>query len=73
MHFQISFSLCLLEFSELQVVRDWLCVKDMAETCLSRLLLLLILKSSRRNCSVEKGILNNFSGKQLSWSLILIK
>ena len=29
MHFQISLSLC-----ELQIIRDWLCVRDIAETYL---------------------------------------
>ena len=64
MHFQISLSLW-----ELQVGRDWLCVRDIAETSLNRLLLFLILKSSHRSCSVEKGVLKNFKGKHLCWKL----
>ena len=68
MHFQISLSL-----RELQIIRDWLCVRDIAETSLNRLLLLLILKSSHRSCSVEKSILKNFTEKRFCWSLFLIK
>ena len=68
MHFQISLSLW-----ELQVVRDWLCVWDIAEKSLNRLLLLLILKSSNRSCSVEKDVLKSFKGKKLYWSFFLIK
>ena len=52
MHFQISLSL-----QELQVITDWLCVRDIAEKSLNRLLRLLILKSSHQSCSVEKGVL----------------
>ena len=59
MHFQIS-----LSFWELQVVRDWLCVRDIAETSLNRLLLFLILKS-HRSCPVEKGVLIDFTKKTL--------
>ena len=40
-----------------------LCVRDIAETSLNRLLLFLILKSSHRNYSVEKAVLKNFTGK----------
>ena len=47
--------------------------RDIAETALSRLLLLLVLKSSHQNCSVEKGVLENFTVKHLCWSLFLIK
>ena len=68
MDFQISLSLW-----ELQIIRDWLCVRDIGETSLNRLLLLLILKSSHRSCSVEKGALKNFTGKHLCWSLFIIK
>ena len=68
MHFQSSLSLW-----ELQVTRDWLYVRNIAETSLNRLLLILILKSSHRSYSVEKGILKNFTGKHFSWSLFLIK
>ena len=57
--------------SELQVIRDWLCVRDIAETSLSRLLLFLILKSSHRRCSVEKSVLEGFTGKYLCCSLFL--
>ena len=53
--------------------KRYLGVRDIAETYLNRLLLLLILKSTRRSCSVEKCVLKNFTGKHLSWSLILIK
>ena len=48
---------------ELQVTRDWLCKRDIAETSLKRLLLLIIFKSSHRSCSVEKGVFKNFTGK----------
>ena len=68
MDFQISLSLW-----ELQIIRDWLCVRDIGETSLNRLLLLLILKSSHRSCSVEKGALKNFTGKHLCWSLFIIE
>ena len=68
MHFQISLSLW-----ELQVIRDWLCVRVIAETSLNRLLLFLILKSSHRSYSVGKGVLKNFTGKHFCWSLFLIK
>ena len=30
-------------------------------------------KSSRRRCSVKKSVLKNFTGKNLCWSLFLIK
>ena len=68
MHFQISLSLW-----EVQVIRDWLCVRNFAETSLNKLLLFLILKSNQRRYSVEKGVLKNFTGKYLCWSLFLIK
>ena len=68
MDFQIS--LLLLE---LQVIRDWLCVIDITETSLNRLLLLLILKSSHRTCYVGKGTVKSFTGKHFCWSLFLIK
>ena len=64
--FQIS-----LSFWELQVTRDCLGVRDIAETSLNRLLLLLILKSSHRVCSIEKGALKNFTGKHFCWNLFL--
>ena len=68
MHFQISLSLW-----ELQIIRDWFCVKDITETSLNRLLLFLILKSSHRSYSVEKDVLKSFTGKLFCWSLFLIK
>ena len=72
MHFQISLSLW-----QLQVIRDLLCVRDIAEKSLNKLLLLVILKSSHRSgCSVEKCVLKNFANftrKQLCWSLVSIK
>ena len=40
MHFQIYLSLW-----ELQVIRDWFCVRDVTEKSLKRLLMLLILKN----------------------------
>ena len=52
MYFQSNWSL-----RELHVIRDWLCVTDIAETSLNRLLLFFILKSSHWSCSVEKGII----------------
>ena len=55
--------------SELQVIKDWLCARDIAETSLNRLLLFLILKSSHRRCSVEKSVLKSFTGKYLCCSL----
>ena len=67
MYFQIS-----LSFWELHVIRDWLCVRDIAETSLNRLLLFLILKSNHWSCSVEKGVLKKFTGKHFCWSLFLI-
>ena len=60
MDFQISLLLW-----ELQVISDWLCVRDITKTSFNRLLLLLILKSSHQSCSVEKGALKNFTGKHL--------
>ena len=60
-----------LSLWELQVIRDWLCVRDIAETSLNKLLLFLILKSSQRRCSVEKSVLKNFSGKCLCVSVFL--
>ena len=66
----IQISLLLLE---LQVIRDWLYVRDMAETSLNRVLLLVTLKNSDRSCSVEKGTFKSFRGKHLCWSLFLIK
>ena len=68
MYFQIS-----LSFWELHVIRDWLCVIDIAETSFNRLLLFLILKSNHWSCSVEKGVLKRFTGKHFCWSLFLIK
>ena len=58
MHFQIS-----LSFSELQVIRVCLCVRDIVETSWNKLLLF-ILKISHGSYSVEKGVLKNFPGKQ---------
>ena len=68
MHFQIS-----LLLRELQAIRDWLCVRDIAEISLNRLLLFLILKGSHRSYSVEKGVLKNFTGRHFCWSPFLIK
>ena len=68
MHFQISLSLW-----ELQIIRDWLCVRDIAETSLNRLLLFLILKSSHQSYSVEKDVLRNFTGKNFRLNVSLIK
>ena len=72
MQFQISLSLW-----QLQVIRHLLCVRDIAEKSLNRLLLLVILKSShRRGCPVEKCVLKNFANftrKQLCWSPVSIK
>ena len=45
----------------------------MGETSLNRLLLLFILKGSYRSFSVEKGVLKNFAGKHLCWSLFFYK
>ena len=50
--------------------------RDIAKNFFNRLLLLLILKSWYPRCSVEKGVLKNFTnftGKHLSWSPFLIK
>ena len=66
-YFQMRFSLW-----KLQVTRDWLCVRDIAEISLNRLLLFLILKS-HRSCSAEKGVLIDFTKKHFCWSLFLIK
>ena len=52
---------------------DWLCIREIAETSLNRLLLLLVLKSSYRSYSVEKDVLKTFTGKHFCWSLFLIK
>ena len=52
------------------------CTIDIAKKSLSRLLLLLILKSSYSRCTVEKSVLRNFTnfiGKHLYWSLCKIK
>ena len=58
MYFQISLLLW-----ELQVIKDLLCVRDIAEKSSNRLLLLLILKKKK----------SNFTWNQLCWSLFLIK
>ena len=63
MYFQISLSLW-----KLQVTRDLLCVRDIAEKCLNRLLLL---KSSYQRCMAEKDVFKkfkNFLGKHLCWN-----
>ena len=60
MHFPISLSL-----SELQVIRDWLRVRDIAETSLNRFVTVAYLKKQPPDCSVEKGIPKNFTEKQL--------
>ena len=57
---------------KLQIIRDWLCVRDIAGTSMNRLLLFLILKSSHRSYSVEKDVLKIFTGKHFCWSLFLI-
>ena len=44
----------LLSFWELWVIRGLLCVRDISEKSLNRLLLLLILKTRQRRCSVKK-------------------
>ena len=49
--------------------------RDIAKKSLNRLLLLLILKSSYPRCTVEKGVLKNFTnftGKHLCWRHLLI-
>ena len=52
---------CIFKFNlllwELQVIRDLLCVRGISEKSLSRLLQLLILKTSHRRCSVKKVLL----------------
>ena len=58
MHFQLMLSLW-----ELEVIRDWLYIKDITETSLNRLF------NVAYSCSVEKGVLKNFTGKHLFWSL----
>ena len=58
MHFQISLSLW-----ELQVIKDLLCVRDIAGISSNRLLLLLILKKKK----------SNFTWNQLCWSLLFNK
>ena len=67
-HLEISLSLW-----ELQGIRDWLCLRDIAETSLNRLLLFLTLKSSHRSYSVQKNVLKNFTGKHFCWSLFFKK
>ena len=52
MYFQSNWSL-----RELHVIGDWLCVTDIAETSLNRLLLFFMLKSSDWSCFVEKGVI----------------
>ena len=63
-----------LSLWELQVIRDLLCLRGISEKSLNRMLLLLILKTSRRKCSVKMlpENLANFTGKYLCWSLFLI-
>ena len=68
MHFQTSLSLW-----ELQVIRDWLWVRDIAETSLNRLFLFLILKNSHRCCSVEKSVLKKFYKKILELEFLFKK
>ena len=68
MHFQISLSL-----RELQIIRYWLRIREIAETSLNRLLLFPILKSNYRSYSVDKDVLNTFTGKNFYWNLFLIK
>ena len=54
---------CIFKFNlllwELQVIRDLLCVRGISEKSLSRLLQLLILKTSHRRCSVKKVLLKS--------------
>ena len=60
MHFEISLPLRVL-----QVIRDWLSVRDTTEKSFDRLLLLVTLKSHHQSCSVPEGVLKTFTGKQL--------
>ena len=60
MDFQISLSLW-----ELQVFRDSLCVRDIAETSLNRFVTIAYLKKQAPSYSVENGAPRNFTGKQL--------
>ena len=70
---------CIFKYSlslrELQVIRDQLGVRGIPEKSLNRMLLLLVLKTSHRRCSVKKRALENlasFTGKYLCWSIFLI-
>ena len=71
-HFQISLLLW-----EMQVVRYFLCVRDIGEKSLTRLLIATVAypKSSHQRSSVKKSALKNFAnftGKHLCLSLFLI-
>ena len=61
MHFQISFPLLLREW---QVIKDLLCMRDIAEKSLNWLLLLLILKSSKfqGKAPVLESLFNKVAG-----------
>ena len=70
---------CIFKFSlslkELQVISGLLCARRIPEKSLNRLLLLLILKTSLRRCSMKKSDLENlanFTGKCLFLSHFLI-
>ena len=67
MHFQISLSLWELQLSEIGCA--W---KISLKHLWAHLSLFLILKSSHRSCSIEKGVLKDFTGKHLCWNLFLI-
>ena len=67
-HFQIRLLLW-----EMQVIRYFLCMRDIGEKPLNRLLL--VLKRSHQRCSVKKSALKNFANcteKHMCWSLFLI-
>ena len=56
--------------------QKFVCARDIAKRSMNRFLLLLILKSSYPRCTVEKGVLKNFTnltGKHLCWSLFFNK
>ena len=54
----------------MQVIRDLLCVKDVVEESLNRLLLLLILKNSKfhRKIPVLESLFNKVAGMRLQLS-----
>ena len=52
--------------------QKFVCARDIAKRSMNGFLLLLILKSSYPRCTVEKGVLKNFTNfkrKHLCWSL----